>query len=153
MRSGPARDPSLPIRIGDRSAGTYIRAHVRTLHPSLHLGRHPQAVPAHVAGIERAAELQRLPYRHRQCRHLLPGRPHPSANALGPDSALVVEAAQGLDEAVHVQCASRDRDDEAVLPRSVQANPLHHPRVGLLRMAGHAGRQAAALLHAKSMAK
>jgi hypothetical protein len=40
--------------------------HVRTLHPSLHLGRHPQAVPAHIAGIERAAELQRLPYRHRQ---------------------------------------------------------------------------------------
>src|SRR4051794_21048221 len=62
--------------------------------------------------------------------------------------ALVVEAAQGLDEAVHIQCARRDRDDEAVLPRSVQANPLHHPRVRLLRMAGHAGRQAAALLHA-----
>ena len=24
-----------------------------------------------------------------------------------------------------------DRDDEAVLPRTVQAHPLHHPRVGL----------------------
>jgi hypothetical protein len=87
MRSGPARGSVIPVRIGDRSAGTYIRPPVRTLHPSLHLGRHPQAVPAHVAGIERAAELQRLPYRHRQCRHVVPGRAHPSAAALGPDSA------------------------------------------------------------------
>ena len=61
---------------------------------------------------------------------------------------MVVEAAQRLDEAVHVQRARRDRDDEAVLPRSVQADSLHHPRVRLLRMAGHSGRQATALLHA-----
>jgi hypothetical protein len=44
----------------------------------------------------------------------------------------VVEAAQRLDEAVHFQRASRDRNDEAVLPRSVQANSLPHPRVRLL---------------------
>jgi hypothetical protein len=43
-----------------------------------------------------------------------------------------VEAAQRLDEAVHFQRASRDRNDEAVLPRSVQANSLPHPRVRLL---------------------
>jgi hypothetical protein len=48
----------------------------------------------------------------------------------------VVEAAQRLDEAVHFQRASRDRNDEAVLPRSVQANSLPHPRVRLLGMAG-----------------
>src|SRR3977135_4435206 len=80
--------------------------------------------------------------------NVVPGYAHSSTDALGPDSPLVVEAAQGLDEAVHVQRTGRDRDDEAVLPRSVQANSLHHSRVRLLRMAGHAGRQAAALLHA-----
>jgi hypothetical protein len=52
--------PARPIRIGRRSAGTYIRPHVRTHHPSLHLGRHPQALPAHIAGIERAAGLEIL---------------------------------------------------------------------------------------------
>jgi hypothetical protein len=37
-----------------------------------------------------------------------------------------------LNAAVHFQRASRDRNDEAVLPRSVQANSLPHPRVRLL---------------------
>ena len=46
-----------------------------------------------------------------------------------PNPTLVVEAAQRLDEAVRFQRASRDRNDEAVLPRSVQANSLPHRRV------------------------
>ena len=46
-----------------------------------------------------------------------------------------------------IQPARRDRHHEAVLPRSVQANPLPYLCVRLLRRAGHARRQAAALLH------
>jgi hypothetical protein len=66
----------------------------------IHLGRDPQAVPAHITGIEREAELQRLPYRHRQRRHVFPGHARPSADALGPDPTLVVEASQRLDDAL-----------------------------------------------------
>src|SRR4051794_10119419 len=43
---------------------------------------------------------------------------HPSTDALGPDPPVVVEAAQRPDEAVHIQRARGDCDDEAGFPRS-----------------------------------
>jgi hypothetical protein len=46
----------------------------------------------------------------------------------------VVEAAQGLDAAAPFNARVETVTNEAVHPRGVQAHPLHHSRVGLLRM-------------------
>jgi hypothetical protein len=46
-----------------------------------------------------------------------------------------------------VQRAGRDSRRKAVLPGSVQAQPLPDPCIGLLRMARHSRRQAAMVLH------
>jgi hypothetical protein len=67
-------------------------------------------------------------------------------HAMGPRSVLVVETAQRI-EAGDVQRAGRDSRRKAVLPRSVQTQPLPDPCIGLLRMARHARRQAALVLY------
>jgi len=56
--SGPCADAFfLPALTSRRE----ILSNVRTIHSPIHLGRNPAALPTHVAGIERTAELQRLP--------------------------------------------------------------------------------------------
>src|SRR5437879_4847917 len=61
---------------------------------------------------------------------------------MGSSALLVEQAAQGT-ASRYLQRSRRDRGDKTLLPRAIQEEALSHARVGLLRVAGYAGRQAA----------
>jgi hypothetical protein len=64
----------------------------------------------------------------------------------GPCAALVVEATERVTRR-NLQRARRDRRDEAILSRCVQAHAVPDPDVRILRVAEHAERKAALVLH------
>src|SRR5687768_674327 len=102
--------------------------------------------------MEFPAELQRLPDGPGAGHHSQLRRPPARPDALGVGARLVVEAAQGV-EAGDIQCACRDRTEEAVLPGRFQAIALPYSGIGLLRVALLQSRRqereaAALLLHA-----
>ncbi len=72
---------------------TYTGQHVRPFHSKVHLGRASPAIPAHPAGAQPSAALQRLPDRSDRRGHTGWRRASRRADAVAAHSALVEKAA------------------------------------------------------------